>query len=332
MESVALHYGAVPMVGTAADTVSDIARWLTSDPLHDLVDVFGGELGWLEGPIETLADRLLKLDAFTERWDARQGKERNEADELDLTPQQVEVTLAAAVALGHAGIRAPRFQHYDHVLMLGGLIRACLSRPAYAASLVDSGAVTADTFTALGGHRPFVGDEFALAAANGLPELTEEYEALDVGTRRAFGLGEPYHVEGESSELVGGAWGVRSYRSESGLNIHVAAAPSSDPVVRRADTADTYQFFATNIAHLRPGQRLLMITTAIYVPPQHIAGVRMLALPLGVEVDTIGTVPAGAKPTDPLPYTASKYLLEVRATIGALRRLVATVSDMPTVL
>ena len=59
------------------------------------------------------------------------------------------------------------------------------------------------------------------------------------------------------------------------------------------------------VSYLRPGRRLLMITTPIYVPSRHLAAVRMLALPHCVEIDTVGT----------------KYLLEVRSTIRALRRL-----------
>lgn len=324
-----LRYEPVPLVGTTSDPVADTARWLASDPLHDLVDVFAGKQDWLTGPVETLADRLEALDAFTDQWDTRQGRERNQAGELELSRMQEEVVIAAAVALGHTGARTPRFTHYEHVLMLGGLVRACLSRPAYAARLVDSATVSADTFTALGGHRPFVGDEFVHAAANGLPDVAEEYEALDIGTRRAFNLGEPHSVEGETSELVGGTWGVRSYSDSRGLTIHVAAAPSTQPASRRADTADSYEFFATKIARLRAGQRLLMITTPIYVPPQHIAGVRMLALPYGVEIDTVGTVPSDAKPADPLPYSATKYLLEVRATVRALRHLIGHAAPMP---
>ncbi len=316
-----LRFEPVPMVGTTADPVADTARWLASDPVRALVETFDGDPAWLAGPSSTLALRLAELDGFTDQGDTRQGRERNEASELQLTVVQEETVLAAIEALGHLGTAPPRFGHYDHLLMLGGLIRACLSRPAFAAKLLADGEVTASSLTALGGHRPFVGNEFEHAAANGLPDLSEEYEALDVGTRRAFHLGEPESVVGESSEEVGGTWGIRSYRTDGGLAVHVAAAPSSEPATRRADTPDSYAFFAERIAHLQPGQRLLMITTPIYVPPQHLAAVRMLAIPYGVEVDTVGTVRSDLRPGDPLPYSATQYLLEVRATIRALRRL-----------
>lgn len=316
-----LHFDPVAQIGTSPDLRADIRRWLAAEPVLALVDAFRGDTGRLTGNA-SLASALDYLDRFSEQWDTRQGRERNQAGELGLTPEQEATALAAIEALGHhLGTARPRFHHYDHVLMLGGLIRACISRPRYAARLMADGEITADCATALGGHRPFVGDEFDLAAANGLPHLTEEYEALDAGTRRAFQLGEPTSVEGKESELVGGTWGVRRYRTADGLAVNVAAAPSSDPATRRADTPDSYAFFARHLAQLQPGQRLLMITTPIYVPPQHLAAIRMLGLPYDVEVDTVGTVNPDAKSGDSLPYTATKYLLEVRATFRALRWL-----------
>jgi hypothetical protein len=101
----------------------------------------------------------------------------------------------------------------------------------------------------------------------------------------------------------------------------VVAAPSSEPEKRRADTPDSYDFFAKHVATLQGGERLLMVTTPIYVPAQHAAAVRMLALPYGVEVDTVGNE-AGVIPGAPAQqFTATKYLLEVRSTVHSLRKL-----------
>ncbi|MFE5918252.1 hypothetical protein [Streptomyces sp. NPDC056468] len=329
------HFDQVPLVGTGLDPAGDIDGWLASAPVHALVEAFSRteqdhelarDLAAEKGDV---AERLARLDAFTDRWDTRRGRERNLADELPMRPDQEELVLAAAEALGmHGGTRL-RYDRYDHVLMLGGLIRACLVRTAYAAHLVQTGRVTAGSVTALGGHRPFVGDEFELAAQAGAPELEEEYEAMDFGTRRAFGLGAPESVEGEESDLPGGTWGVRRYRTPDGMPVQVVAAPSSEPERRRADTPDSYAFFAKQIAELQPGERLLLVTTAIYVPAQHAAAVRMLKLPYGVEVDTVGNEPGVLAGMAAQQFSATKYLLEVRSTVRSLARLVDALRQTP---
>lgn len=311
----------VPPVGSGPDVVSDIAAWSQSQPLRSLVAAFDGGNEEFDGDVAT---RLGRLDLFSERWDTRKGAERNLAGQLDLTDDQTELVLAAAQALGLVDPRPPLLSDYDHVFVLGGLVRACVVRPAYAADLIRSGSVRTSEVTALGGHRPFRGDEHELAVkVAGLPDVTEEYEALDAGTRRAFGLGEPKSEEGEVSDLPGGTWSVRSYTDPSGLLVRVAAAPSSAPTRRRADTADTYQWFASRLARLKPGQSLLAVTTAIYVPAQQAAALRMLALPFGVRVETVGVTPGDVIPALAQEFTATHYLQEIRSAIRSYRQLLA---------
>lgn len=432
------RFARVPAIGAGADLHAEIDGWLGSEPLRELVQAFGGGPEVLADG--ALADRLDRLDTFSQRWDARQGRERNLAADLDLTAGQRELAISAGEALGLRGPETLRFDHYDHVLMLGGLIRACLARPATAALLLKPGTVpgrtiTAGAITALGGHRPFAGDEFEQAALEGLAELTEEYQALDAGTRRAFGLGEPTSVEHHDSALPGGTWGIRTYEwrppslaaateaeaeaagaqdaqhassaaasqpdqaapeqatleqaaperasparampqlaalepavperavpgpgvpdqaapdqnapeqvalrqavpqrptpdrampkqaaSSQAVPIRVVAAPSSEPELRRANTPDSYAFFAARIADLAPGSRLLLISTAIHVLPQHLAALRMLGRPYRAEIDTV-SARAGSVPGMPLAnFTPTKYLQEIRSTIRILRQLAA---------
>ena len=310
-----------PLIGASGDLIADTEAWLAAEPLGVLVTEFGGDPAVFRAGAGPLAARLARLDAFTERWDTRQGRERNLAAELELGPERESLVIDAANALGLRG-DPPRHRHYDHMLMLGGLVRACVARPSYAAHLIREGEITAGEVTTLGAHRPFVGNEFEQAAELGWDGLTEEYEALDTGTRRAFELGEPEHEEGERRADVGGTWGVKHYRTGDGLPVRVVAAPSSEPSVRRANTADSYRFFAEHVANLKPGGRLLLISTAIYVLPQHVAALRILALPYGVEVDTVGGKPTNRPRIALSHYSATKYLLEVRSTVRALAQLV----------
>lgn len=324
---MAIRFTPVPSVGADQDLRSGIEGWTLSEPMRALVEAFGGDWEALTRSADGLAGRLSALDTFSDRWDTRQGRERNLAHELPMSREQAELVMAASDALGLREVRPPRYREYDHVLMLGGLIRACLTRPEHAARLIRDGIVAAGAVTALGGHRPFDGDEFELAAAAGVPDLAEEYEALDAGTRMAFDLDKPDLVEGETSDTIGGTWGVRRYRAPDGLPVTVAAAPSSDQLHRRANTPDTFAWFAERFAVLRPGQRLLLVTTSIYVPAQHAAALRMLALPYQVEVDTVGGDPRLVAPALQQPFSATKYLLEVRSTVRALMALLAALED-----
>jgi hypothetical protein len=310
----------VPPVGQGADVPSDIDAWISSTPMNALVQAFLGESERFT-PATDLSTHLDQLDMFTERWDTRQGKERDQAEELPLTSDQEDLVLRAATALGFRETRSPRHQTYDHVMMLGGLFRACITRPAHAAALIREGAVETPMVTALGGHRPFSQQERQLAESAGFPNLGEEFEALDAGTKRAFGLLDPSATLGETFESPGGSWTIHEYDRGSEPSIRVAAAPSSDPGVRRANTADSYKWWANHVANLGLGNRVLAVTTAIYVPAQQAAAIRMLTVPFGVEVDTVGIEPGDVDPSLAQPFSATKYLLEVRSAVRSLRDL-----------
>lgn len=311
---------AVPTDVTEARTYAE--NWVSRPALAEVVAQFGGDL---DAAPRGLAARLAWLDAFSDRWDSRQGDERNLAGELDLTPAQCGATMAAAAGLGMIEAAAPTSTDYDHAVALGGMVRACVNRPAHVAHLRERG-VAFGRITALGGHRPFQGDEFELAERAGLGDVNEEYAALDAGTRRAFALTEPEAAWGESSELVGGSWGVRRYRLADGTVVDVAAAPSTEPVKRRADTPDTYRWFARELADLAPGQTVLAVTTPIYLVAQHVAAIRMLVLPFGVRVETVGNDPALVPPALRQDFTPSRYLQEIRSAVRALRSLVDDLS------
>lgn len=325
----------VPMVGPDAEggIAGGIRDWVTSEPIRALVTAFSAPdedaeavFGDSEGDLDAL---LARLDAFTDRWDTRAGAERNLAPELPLTPRQAKLALVAARALGLRDPGRPALREYDHVLVLGGLVRACLVRPDYAARLLREGSVETPSVVALGARRPLAGDEGPLARAMGLPELDREgvgeFEALRAGVRRAFRLGEPESVRSVPvacpNVLPFSGCEQHVFRTEDGLRVVVAAAPSSEPSLRRANTDDTYTWFARELAHLRPGQRILAVTTDIYRPSQHAAALRTLALPYGVQVETVGHIPARVEAAVRQPFTPTKYLQEIRSAIRAYRNL-----------
>ncbi len=315
-----------PLPSEPAELAGAIDGWVRSPALRVLVAEFDG--AFPEGePLDAL---LAWLEEFSTRWDYRAGNERNLVASPRFAPATRKVTLAAAEALGLIGSGTPRHPsgeecslHYDDVLILGGLVRACLARPLHAAKLLTDGTVEADRVTALGGFRAIAGDEHGLVekVLGDQEQIADEFHAMQAGVRNAFDIVWPGQERGEHSDVVGASWRVTDLTTTTGLPVRVVAAPSSEPGVRRANTPDTYVWYATELARLQPGQRLLVVTTEIYVPFQHADALRMLALPYGVQVDVAGVDPGKAHPALRQIFEPHNYLQEVRSTIRALRAL-----------
>lgn len=302
-----------------ASVLRSIATWLGSDPFVHLVERSGGA-GLVPG--EPLDAQLARLDDFSARWDFRNGAERSTRVAADLPPELDDDTiLAAATALGLVTPVAPRHQDYDHVLVLGGMVRACVLRPTRAAALLDGG-VSAPSVSALSAFRPLLDKELDIATQAGLTGLETEYDAMEAGMRRAFALGEPDDEQGGEDANQHLSWRVRTYHDREERPVTVVAAPTTDPI-RRANTPDTYAFWAGNLAKLSAGQRVLLVTTAIYVPYQHVGAIGMLGLPYGVQVDTVG-VDTDDERHGALrqAFTAQEYLQELRSAVRGMRTLV----------
>lgn len=313
-------YAAVPRLPSRADRLDGpIAAWARSAPLAAVVGAFGGTLPSLATPI---GEVLAWLDDFSTRWDFRGGRERNMAATDVLPPGAVEVVARAAAALGLIGTSSPASVRYDHVLILGGLLRGCLTRPSYARDLIDRGVIEAGSITALAAFRPLRGDELELSERFGLTGVADELDAMDAGVRAAFSLDSAqYHDRSELSDVVGASWCVRTYDCPGQKPVRVVAAPSSAPGERRANTADAYEWFISNLGDVTSGQRILAVTTDIYVPYQHADALRMLALPHGVEVDAVGIRPGDVDESLEKLFGPHDYLQELRSTIRALRAL-----------
>jgi hypothetical protein len=300
-----------------------VDSWATEPLLEGLVREWGGQ-----PPTEDdLLSRLRVLEAFSERWDFRGGRERNLVDSVDVSAEQRELVEAAASKLGLVGVNDPPPGDYDQIVILGGLVRACVARPRHAARLLEDGRLTSAHVIALGGHRPLRGDEQQLAAALLPAGIDDEFSAMDAGTRAAFGLATPVTSRGERSDVVGASWSVREYRRRDALRVDVVAAPSSQPGVRRANTPDTYDWLARTSGWLRRGQRMLIVTTDIYRPYQRADAVRMLTLPHAIEVEVVGAAPGQFDPRLDQSFEPHQYLQEIRSGIRSMRLLLEAIDE-----
>jgi len=290
----------------------DIGRWLANDSLGRLV------AAWSATPPDLPVGPLLDWydDFSAQHWDFRAGRERNLADKPALSHTQSEQALATAQALGLTSPKRPSQSSYDYVLVLGGLVRACIVRPRYAAWLAERGTVFGQVI-ALGGFRPLAGDELPLSEEFGV-NSTNEFGAMTAGVRNAFGIADQPTLENPGHGSENADWDVASFDDSS---IFVIAAPSSCPEERRANSVDTYRWWAER-TEPATGSSVLVITTSIYVPYQGSGALEILGLEYDLEVETVGVpddvadLGAHSQVFDP-----HNYLQEIRSAIRGVRSL-----------
>jgi len=301
-------------------TRATIDEWASSSALAGLVRASGTVPPALRG------GALLEwLDSFAaSHWDFRRGAERNLAARVSLPAELERLVGEAAPVLGLAGPYALQQRSYDTILMTGGMVRAGIVKPRFARELLSAG-VTARNVVFLGAFRPFAGDELPLAPLLGV-RGDNEVDSMVCGMELAFGpLGSPV-VEGAESGSGNAAWRVWTWHLPD-VTLRVIAAPSSEPLLRRANTADTYRYWAAEIRE-PTGASVLVVTTPIYVPYQGAGAVEMLGLEHGLAVETVGTSDTASDLGEySQRFLAQNHLQELRAAIGAMRRLRVRLSE-----
>lgn len=293
------------------DPLAEVRDWLTRPALHELVEMFGGR-----PPAECqggLRERLTALEAFSEVWDRRKGGSRLTIAQDDRT-LPVDKILFCAQQLGMIESGVVTGGHYDYALVLGGLSTGCRSRTEYAANLLAQGAFTASDICFLGSFRALMDGEFA-DAREFAPNTTTEVAMLRALADAEFPSASPWQitVDGRPEEDPRHA---QLCGERSGMpRLRLYAARSSDPG-RNANTADTYRQFARDVR--LDGARVLLVTTHIYAPYQHLDAVRILGVPYRSEIETIGTPPHLSR----RDFDATWYLQELRSIIRAALALV----------
>jgi len=302
---------------TAAATLASIDTWSTNAALSALVSGFGGRI-----PEGDAAQRLEWLDEFSAlHWDFRDGRERNLARRAEFDEATTTLILDVAEALGLTSSTPPTSRSYAHLLILGGLVRACLLRPRFAADLLKAG-LAVGSVSALSAYRPLRGDEIELAETLDQRGKSNEMEVMEAGLTAAFELGRPVdeqRYEDPDAEFATAL--VRTWHSGE-VPVRLVIAPSPEPTIRRANTADTYAFWADSCVHLGPTDSLLLVTSSIYLPYQHSDAVRMLALPNGCSVETVGIDFSDTRlGVLRQSFTPANYLQEIRSAIRGVRAL-----------
>ncbi len=326
-DAVALPAGVRGGYGRAA--LDEALRgWAESAPVRALAK----SSGWVwpdAGDTRLLLDRLVDL---SRDWDFRRNRERNFIDsrpvEVNGRPIDAVLITEAARALGMVDATEVTGRRFSHLVVLSGLVRACINRTERAAKLARHG-VAVGRVVALGAHRMLGGAEPEQARVAGLGVLVDEAEVILAATRREFGLGEP--LSAEEARAASDPSRPETFHAASAHyrwpSVEVVIAPSADPLSRRANTADQFRHWAS-LAGLGSEHDVLVLTTQIYVPYQHMEAVRILGLERGCGVYSCGVDVASALLRRP-PFSGRDYLQEVRSALCAASLLLRAASTLP---
>lgn len=328
------EFAPVPLPATAADPdllAHDTVRWATSAPVRHLAAASGWE--WPAGSNTEVVSALADLSA---EWDFRRRYRESERGGLNKPVAEVRgrrLTRAdvvpAARALGLVEATPLADQVFDHTVVLTGMVSACINRTRLAGRLAGAGTKTS-TVDVLTGHRVMSGSEVTQAAEYGLGAVVDEADAAVAASRIAFGLGEPERVMTSDPHLFVPVLDeeTAAFRGASARyewpRVTVDVVPSGDPQHRRTNTPDQLAAWSSRT---RPGAgtRVLLLTTQIYAPFQHLEAARLLGLPTGCTVVVAGVDATNAY----LPLTdfgPDSYLQEIRSALLSAARLLAVLS------
>jgi len=267
---------------------------------------------------------------FSERWDFRKlqqeatAKDTGEGsrwlvNDSSLTETQRDIIKESAKELGLIGIEIPSKNTYDFLWVLGGARLSCRLRPRLAAHLVTEHALHCDIVALLASGRPISLTE-RNATDTYAPNAKTEFDLINYGAEIEFNIPSSFIEErNDDAANTNKSWIIRRYDKTGSLpSIMSMCAPSSEPERRRANSADTYEFFFHHV-QVPPGSSLLLITSQIYVPYQQLEAIRTVALRHNVVIETVGF------PREWSGYlqgmtSSINYLQEIRSTIQSTNR------------
>lgn len=311
-----------------------IHAWVTSPYLIDLTKMFDADINFGQ----ELRDLLSDLEQFSARWDFRRmARERGVPTDdkmregigaarwLTSSPRFSEDENACVrqnvSRLGLVEGKSPSQLSYDYVIAMGGGRLSCKLRPLRIREFMDAG-LGAGTVVLLGAARPILEDERD-ATDTYAPGAVNEFDLIVAGGQQAFGFDASQFKENrfDHPTNVNLSWVVRRFDANwrgQALSIFALSAPSSDPGRRRANSADTLEFFLGQ-EHVGEDSTLLLVTSQIYVPYVQLEALRTLGIPRGLFVETVG-FPMNRMPALQGMSDTSHYLQEIRSAIQAARR------------
>lgn len=303
----------------------EIKQWLVSPELVKIVESFGGKYPDVDDT-KHLVNWLL---GFSEKWDYRQKQKtitndknsevlRWTVNNSQISEEQQKAVFDGINMLGLKNVSIPHFDFYDYILVLGGARMACLYRTKYAKELILKMKRNPRAVVMLSGMRP-VSDTERNMTDSYAPDALTEFDLMNAGAEQAFELSGEYEEIKYMNPNMKKSWAIRTYLDlEYGFQIQSVCGPSSNPELRRANSADTFNFFAER-QQIKSGSRVLMVTSQIYVPYQQMEAISNLAIPNNIYVETVG-FPTEWNVNQQGMMRTENYLQEIRSTIQAINR------------
>ena len=190
--------------------------------------------------------------------------------------------------LGLFRINKPLSEKHSRILVLGGAFDVCFTRTYAAAQLRDSATRSVDGLSC---YRPINPKERASSAFASSRDT--EFGVMSDAFAEVFGL-----AQSDCKDTFIGDRNlnrvscVREFSVQPcNCRYRVYAAPSSQPELRRADTADTLKFYGEN-ADVSFGESLLAVTNNRYCNRQFLQLAHyVIEHGLAVDLDVVGCIP-----------------------------------------
>jgi len=251
-----------------------IEEWLRSDALTVLVNKFGTKV-----PENLdLASLVDWLEKFSDNWDFRRLQrevnitETNEnarwlISESNDDQEEIKTIKNSSKALNLIGRCKPDLDSYDYIIPLGGARYSCYLRPLYANSLIVNNKLKANNIVLLASSRP-ISESERDATDTYSKNTNTEFDLINSGAEVSFNLKKNYEEESFlDTENVNRNWVIRKYKNCSNLPPIISiSAPSTEPDKRRANSADTFNFFLSKFS-INEKSTLLLITSQISLIP-----------------------------------------------------------------
>ena len=218
--------------------------------------------------------------------------------------------------LGFLRINTPLAAQHSRVLVLAGSFSACFNNTNAAAGWKDP---TTRSVDGLSCYRPINPKERVSCAFASSSDT--EFGVVSDAFSRVFGLAE----HGFQDAFVGDRnlhmiSCMRQFAAQpDGCLYRVFAAPSSEPQLRRADTADTLRFYVESVG-LLPGESLLAATSNRHCNRQFLQLAHfVINNDLPVDLDVAGWIPDD-QITTMERYDILQYLQELISTLDWIGR------------
>ena len=190
--------------------------------------------------------------------------------------------------LGFFRINTPLSRQHSRILVLGGAFHTCFTRTIFGAKWKDSATLSVDGLSCYRPINPQERESSSFASS-----CDTEFGVLSDAFSEVFGLsGNGFQDAFTGGRNLNEISCIREFSTRpDNCLFRIYAAPSSEPELRRADTADTLKFYAEE-ASVLPGESLLAITDNRYSNRQFLQLAHcIIKNDLAVDLDVIGCSP-----------------------------------------